>query len=156
MEVLVKTDKGLQRLGEGKIFSKKQLKLKEGIAAAIGSANGLQQAQQKAKQILDQNPNADSAKADLGKLDGQNDTSTGEGIKIQVPVDKTNGAQLSNLQQMSKNQANNDVEIEFTKNDTNKSSSSTNESRKNRKLVEMRYNSVPFTKKELRSFLKSI
>lgn len=155
MEVLVKTDKGLQRLGEGKIFSKKQLKLKEGIAAAIGSANGLQQAQQKAKQILDQNSNADSANADLGKLDGQNDTSTGEGTKIQLPINAS-ATQLNNVQQMSKNQANDDVEVEFTKNDTNNSSSSTNESRKNRKLVEMRYNSVPFTKKELRSFLKSI
>lgn len=155
MEVLVKTDKGLQRLGEGKIFSKKQLKLKEGIDAAIDSANGLQQAQQKAKKLINQNPSVDSASADLGKLDGQNDTSTGEGTKIQLPINAS-ATQLNNVQQMSKNQANDDVEVEFTKNDTNNSSSSTNESRKNRKLVEMRYNSVPFTKKELSSFLKSI
>lgn len=156
MEVLIKTNKGLQRLGEGKIFSKKQLKLREGIAAAIGSANGLQQAQQKAEKILDQNSNADSANADLGKLDGQNDTSTGEGIKIQVPVKKKDGTQLSNIQRMAQNQQNDNVEIEFTRDDSNNSSSSTNESRKNSKLVEMRYNSVPFTKKELSSFLKSI
>lgn len=155
MEVLVKTDKGLQRLGEGKIFSKKQLKLKEDIDAAIGSANGLQQAQQKAKKLINQNPSVDSASADLGKLDGQNDASTGEGTKIQLPINAS-ATQLNSVQQMSKNQANDDVEVEFTKNDTNNSSSSTNESRKNRKLVEMRYNSVPFTKKELSSFLKSI
>lgn len=155
MEVLVKTDKGLQRLGEGKIFSKKQLKLKEDIDAAIGSANGLQQAQQKAKKLINQNPSVDSASADLGKLDGQNDASTGEGTKIQLPINAS-ATQLNSVQQMSKNQANDDVEVEFTKNDTNNSSSSTNESRKNRKLVEMRYNSVPFTKQELRSFLKSI
>lgn len=155
MEVLVKTDNGLQRLGEGKIFSKKQLKLKEGIDAAIGSANGLQQAREEAEKLINQNPSVDSASADLGKLDGQNDTSTGEGTKIQLPINAS-ATQLNNVQQMSKNQANDDVEVEFTKNDTNNSSSSTNESRKNRKLVEMRYNSVPFTKKELSSFLKSI
>jgi hypothetical protein len=152
MEVLVKTDNGLQRLGEGKIFSKKQLKLKEGIDAAIGSANGLQQAQQKAKKLINQNPSVDSASADLGKLDGQKDTSTGEGTTIQLPINAS-ATQLNNVQRMS----NDNVEVKFTKNDTNNSSSSsTNESRKNRKLVEMRYNSVPFTKKELSSFLKSI
>lgn len=155
MEVLIKTNNGLQRLGEGKIFSKKQLKLREDIDAAIGSANGLQQAQQKAKKLINQNPSVDSASADLGKLDGQKDTSSGEGTKIQLPINAS-ATQLNNVQQMSKNQANDDVEVEFTKNDTNNSSSSTNESRKNRKLVEMRYNSVPFTKKELSSFLKSI
>lgn len=155
MEVLIKTNNGLQRLGEGKIFSKKQLKLREDIDAAIGSANGLQQAQQKAKKLINQNPSVDSASADLGKLDGQKDTSSGEGTKIQLPINAS-ATQLNNVQQMSKNQANDDVEVEFTKNDTSNSSSSTNESRKNRKLVEMRYNSVPFTKKELSSFLKSI
>lgn len=155
MEVLIKTNNGLQRLGEGKIFSKKQLKLREDIDAAIGSANGLQQAQQKAKKLINQNPSVDSASADLGKLDGQKDTSTGEGTKIQLPINAS-ATQLNNVQQMSKNQANDDVEVEFTKNDASNSSSSTNESRKNRKLVEMRYNSVPFTKKELSSFLKSI
>ena len=155
MEVLIKTNNGLQRLGEGKIFSKKQLKLREDIDAAIGSANGLQQAQEKAKKLINQNPSVDSASADLGKLDGQKDTSSGEGTKIQLPINAS-ATQLNNVQQMSKNQANDDVEVEFTKNDTSNSSSSTNESRKNRKLVEMRYNSVPFTKKELSSFLKSI
>lgn len=155
MEVLIKTNNGLQRLGEGKIFSKKQLKLREDIDAAIGSANGLQQAQQKAKKLINQNPSVDSASADLGKLDGQKDTSSGEGTKIQLPINAS-ATQLNNVQQMSKNQANDDVEVEFTKNDTSNSSSSANESRKNRKLVEMRYNSVPFTKKELSSFLKSI
>lgn len=151
MEVLIKTNNGLQRLGEGKIFSKKQLKLREDIDAAIGSANGLQQAQQKAKKLINQNPSVDSASADLGKLDGQKDTSSGEGTKIQLPINAS-ATQLNNVQQI----ANDDVEVEFTKNDTSNSSSSANESRKNRKLVEMRYNSVPFTKKELSSFLKSI
>lgn len=155
MEVLVKTDNGLQRLGEGKIFSKKQLKLREDIDASLGSANGLQQAQQKAKKLINSNPSVNSASADLGKLDGQKDTSSGEGTKIQLPVNAP-ASQLNQVQQMSKNQGNDDVEVEFTKNDSSSSSSSTNESRKNRKLMEMRYNSVPFTKKELSSFLKSL
>lgn len=152
MQVLVKNGDRLYSLGEGKIYSKKQVKLKEGLDASIGTANGLQQAQMKAKNAMAQ-PNVTSASGDLGKMDGQNDSNTGEGVKIQLPVNAST-QQLNNVQSMAKNSANDDMEVEFVKNDAS-TNNGTNESIQNKKLVEMRRNSVPFTKKELSDFLAS-
>lgn len=151
MQVLVKNGDKLYSLGEGKIYSKKQVKLKEGLDASIGTANGLQQAQMKAKQLI--NKGASSASGDLGKMDGQNDSNTGEGTKIQLPVNAST-QQLNNVQSMAKNSANDDMEVEFVKSDAS-TNNGTNESIRNQKLVEMRRNSVPFTKKELSDFLAS-
>lgn len=156
MEVLVKTDNGLQRLGEGKIFSKKQLKLREdnnGLSAALGSANGLQQAQAKARSIMQTHPGVTSAKGEMGQMDSKTDSNEGEGLTMQI--DKDAPAQTVNKAQQAL-KGSEDATVEFVDNSKNSSSSSTNESRKNRKLMEMRYNSVPFTKKELSSFLKSL
>lgn len=152
MQVLVKNGDRLYSLGEGKIYSKKQVKLKEGLDASIGTANGVQQAQMKAKNAMAQ-PNVTSASGDLGKMDGQNDSNTGEGVKIQLPVNAST-QQLNNVQSMAKNSANDDMEVEFVKNDAS-TNNGTNESIQNKKLVEMRRNSVSFTKKELSDFLAS-
>ena len=109
----------------------------------------------KAKQLMSKNPNVNAASADAGKLDGSSDSSSGEGMKLQVPVD-AKGSQLSSAQSMIRNQSNDDMEIEFTK-DTNSTDSQdkANESLKER-LANLRENSIPFTKKSLTSFLKSI
>ena len=62
-----------------------------------------------------------------------------------MPVNAT-GKQLAQAQKMTKDQSADDTKITFTKDST------TNESR----LIEMRKNSVPFSKKELTNFLRSI
>lgn len=143
------------RLVEGVPYRKSELRLSEDVDANLGSANGIQAAQMKAKQLMSKNPNVNSASADAGKLDGSADSSSGEGMKLQVPVD-AKGSQLSSAQSMIRNQSNDDMEIEFTK-DTNSTDSQdqANESLKER-LVNLRENSIPFTKKSLTSFLKSI
>lgn len=146
MKILVKKNNKLMSLGEGKIYSKSQLTLKEAIDANIGMANGIQQAQMKAKQLMNQNPGVESASADAGKLDGQADRSSGEGLKLEVPVDAT-GQQLSQAQRMVKDQSADDAQITFTK--PQSQSVMNNESR----IIEMRKNSIPFTKKELHKFL---
>ena len=152
MKILVKKHNKLMNLGEGKIYSKNQLKLNEvnGVDANIGSASGIQQAQMKAKQVMNQNANVDSASIDAGKADGQSDKSSGEGVKLEVPVNAT-GKQLDIAQRMTRDQSSDDAQITFTK-ETNPSSTSTNESR----IIEMRRNSIPFSKKELHNFLKSL
>lgn len=152
MQVLVKKGDKLLKLGEGRIYSKSDLKLNEanGLDANIGQANGIQQAQMKAKQLMNQNAGVTSASADAGKLDGQKDTQGGEGIELKVPVN-ANGQQLSQAQRMVKDQGADDAQITFTK-PQDSSSFGTNES----KIVEMRKNSIPFTKKELSSFLNSL
>ena len=154
METFVKKGNKLVRIGEGKLFKKCELSLiKEdgaGVDANIGTANGIQQAQMKAKQLMNKNPGVNSASADAGKLDGQNDANSGEGVKLEVPVNAT-GKQLAQAQRMTKDQGADDTQITFTKSDPS-NGDSTNESR----IIEMRKSSIPFSKKELTNFLKSI
>ena len=156
MQVLVKKDNKLVKLGEGKIYSKNQLRLNEfnnGVQANIGNANGIQQAQIRAKQLMNQNAGVTSASADAGKLDGQNDQQSGEGIELKVPVN-ANGQQLAQAQRMVKDQGADDAQITFTK--PQSSSSMNNNGLGESKIVEMRRNSIPFTKKELNSFLNTL
>lgn len=152
METFVKKNNKLVRIGEGKLLKKGEILLKEenGVDANIGTANGIQQAQMKAKQLMNRNPGVNSASADAGKIDGQNDADSGEGIKLEVPVNAT-GKQLAQAQRMTKDQNADDAQITFTK-DNGNNGTSTNESR----IVELRRNSVPFSKNELTKFLKSI
>ena len=152
MRVLVKKGDKLLSLGEGKIYSKSQLKLNEddGFQANIGQANGIQQAQLRAKQLMNRNAGVESASIDAGKADGQEDTQGGEGLELKVRVN-ANGKQLAQAQQMTRDQGLDDAQITFTKPST-ESSFGTNESR----IIEMRKNSIPFTKKELHNFLKDI
>ena len=150
MKILVKRNNNLINLGEGRIYSKSQLRLNE-LDANIGMTNGIQQAQMKAKQLMNQNAGVDSASVEAGKADGQNDTNSGEGLKLEVPVNAT-GNQLAQAQRMTRDQSADDTQITFTKPQTSSSSMDTNESR----IIEMRKNSIPFTKKELHKFLREI
>lgn len=156
MQVIVKKNNKLVKLGEGRIYSKSQLKLNElngldaNLTAGNVPVNGIQQAQMKAKQLMNQNAGVTSASADAGKLDGQNDTQGGEGVELRVPVNAT-GPQLAQAQRMVKDQGSDDAQITFTKPQT-----STNNGLGESKIVEMRRNSIPFSKKELSSFLNSL
>ena len=145
MRTYVKKDGKLNLIGEGRLFSKNELMLREDIDANLGSADSIQQAQLKAKKQMNQNAGVTSASIEAGKADGQADTQSGEGIKLEVPVNAT-GKQLAQAQKMTKDQGSDDAQITFTKEDPN----STNESR----IYEMRMNSVPFTKRELSELLK--
>ena len=151
METFVKKDNKLVRIGEGRLFKKGELSLikEDGIDANIDGANGIQQAQMKAKQLMNKNPGVTSASSDAGKLDAQKDTNSGEGLELKVPVNAT-GNQLAQAQRMTKDQSADDAKITFTK--ENPSDGMTSES----KIVEMRKNSVPFSKKELTNFLRKL
>ena len=150
MQVIIKKNNRLVKLGEGRMYSKSQLKLNE-LDANIGMANGIQQAQMKAKQLMNRNAGVTSASADAGKLDSQNDAQGGEGVELRVPVNAT-GPQLAQAQRMVKDQGSDDAQITFTKPQTLATDNGLGESR----IIEMRKNSIPFSKKELSSFLKSL
>lgn len=155
MKIFVKKDNKLKPLGEGKIYSKSQLRLNEdGFDANLGMSNGIQQAQMKAKQMMSKNPTINSASADAGKLDGQSDTTSGEGVNLQLPVNAT-GAQLATAQRMVKDQSADDAQITFTKPQT-QSSMNNNNGMSESKITEMRKSSIPFTKGELNNFLRSL
>ena len=147
MRTYVKKNGKLNLVGEGRLYSKAELLLREGgLDANIGSADSIQQAQLKAKKMMNQNAGVDSASVEAGKADGQADSQSGEGVKLQIPINAT-GKQLAQAQKMTKDQGSDDSEIQFVKNDSN----STNES----KIYEMRMNSVPFTKRELSKLLNN-
>lgn len=148
MEILVKTNRGLKSLGEGRVYSKKQLMLKEdGLDANLGMSSSIQAAQMKAKQMMSKNPTVTSASADAGKLDGQMDSQNGEGVRLELPVN-ANGKQLAQAQKMVSDTNADDAQITFTKNQD----SMTTESR----LSELRANSVPFSKNELDEMFNGI
>ena len=71
-------------------------------------------------------------------------------MELKVPVNAT-GKQLAQAQRMTRDQSADDAQITFTKPQSS-SSLETNESR----IIEMRKNSIPFTKKELHKFLREI
>lgn len=145
MEILVKTNRGLKSLGEGRVYSKKQLMLKEdGLDANLGMSSSIQAAQMKAKQMMSKNPTVTSASADAGKLDGQMDSQNGEGVRLELPVN-ANGKQLAQAQKMVSDTNADDAQITFTKNQD----SMTTESR----LSELRANSVPFSKNEINEIM---
>lgn len=150
MEIYVKKNGKLTTLGEGKIYSKSQLRLNEGgIDANIPMSDNLRQAQMKAQQAINRDPSVTSASADAGKLDGQKDAQNGEGLQVKLPIN-ANAQQLNKVQQMTKDQNSDDVQITFDKEQP--TSKGLGESR----IIEMRKNAIPFSKKELTSFLKNI
>lgn len=157
MKILRFRNNQLKNLGEGRLVPKTALTLKEDVDANIGTASGIQQAQMKARQLMNQSPSVNSASADAGHLDNQTDSNSGEGMKLELPVN-ANGKQLAQAQHMVQDQSNDDMQVTFTKPQINGQiqGEGTNESVKAKKLVEMRNNSIPFTKKELNVFLSTL
>ena len=155
MKILVKKDNGLVNIGEGKIYSKSQLRLNEnGFVATAPDVKNVRQFVTQGSKMLNQNPNVKLIQNQLGQMDQQKDSSTGEGLKVSLPANAT-GAQISRVQNMASRPENDDMSIDLTpatSNTSSDSSSITNES----KIIEMRKNSIPFTKKELHKFLREI
>lgn len=139
----------LKYLGEGTIYKKSQIRLSE-MDANLGVSDSIEQAQMKAKKIMNQNSSVQSASADAGKMDGQNDASTGEGVRLEVPVNATS-QQLATARRMTKDQNSDDAEITFTK-PNHSNSTSIGESR----IAEMRKSAIPFTKSEMTKFLMEL
>lgn len=149
MKIFVMKEGQFQKINEGRLVEKGKCKLRESsIDANIESANGVQDAMRKARDVMARNSNVTSASADAGKIDGENDKDSGEGMKLELPVN-ANGKQLSQAQHMVQNQSNDDMQISFTKPQTNGAMQNEN------RIAEMRKNCVEFTKKELNEiFLK--
>ena len=149
METFVKKNNKLVRIGEGKLLKKGEILLKEEVTANGGEANGIQQAQMKARQIMNKNSGVvDSVVTKAGDTDNQKDK--GEDITVSADVNSSPG-QLTNIAKQLPDNAN----LKFydrNKNNGNDGTTSTNESR----IVELRRNSVPFSKNELTRFLKNI
>ena len=134
---------------------KSDLALREqnGIDANLTSAPNVAQAVIKAKETMNRNPNVSSVSADAGKLDGSSDMQSGEGMKLQIPVNASS-QELSTAQTIVKSQNNDDMQIQFTKPVTNgqvQDDNSVSES-----VNQLRRTMPEFTKKDFDQLLKSI
>ena len=147
MKVYVKKDKVLKLLGEGKVYSKKDLVLKEEEAVGnVAYAPNLSTAAMTANQQAAKTP-ANKVQVisggDLGNKNGQT-----RDVKVGFNTHDVNARH--EVEQMV-NKSNNPDKIDVVM-DTNPLTQSLDGST----LDEMRANSVPFTKKELTAFLKSL
>ena len=159
MKILVKTNKGLRNLGEGRIYSKNQLKLNEyttGKVALTLNPNGqdvrASSVQTAAQNMLNKVPQATAITLDAKDVDGvsvpnypQNDPR--EDTVQQISLKNANGTAIQNA-------AKNGGTISITKNDQQDAALESTSSKKI--MDEMRRNSIPFTKKELNRFLSEL
>lgn len=165
MKVLVKTNKGLKILGEGKIYSKSQLRLNEvdnnGDSNTITLTNSGEGSESKAPPT----EIANDAKKELSTVNAS-------GKKTQFQVTPTSVAGVTPNASMTQNSTQAPPAVDVSKNDPRlpnllqknaQNGYSTNiigletSSIKSRKVMdEMRRNSIPFTKKELHKFLREL
>jgi hypothetical protein len=160
MKILVKTNKGLRPLGEGRIYSKSQLKLNEvytdGKVSLTLNPNGqdvrASSVQTNAQNMLHTVPQATAVTLQADDVDGvtapnYSSTDPRNDTVQQVPVNKANSTAIQNA-------AKNGGTIQITKNDPQQTAMESKDNKKD--IVEMRNNSIPFTKKELNDFLSSL
>ena len=156
MEILVKKNNELFSLGEGKIFSKRQLRLNEaytnGKVALTLNPNGqdvqANSVQTSAQNMLNKVPQANKVTVQADDIDGVTaptySSSDPRNDKVtQIQAKNASGAAVTDA-------AKGGGTIEITKDDAQ--NGGLGESR----IIEMRRNSIPFTKKELHNFLREI
>ena len=155
MKIFVKKDNSLKPLGEGRIYSKSQLKLNEftnGKVSLTLNPNGqdvrASSIQTSAQNMLNQVPQATAVTVQSDDIDGVSTPtfSAGDPRNDTVQNIAAKNANGATIQQAAKNGGT----INITKDDSQQNG--LGESR----IIEMRKNSIPFTKKELNNFLSSL
>lgn len=155
MKIFVKKDNGLKQLGEGRIYSKSQLKLNEftnGKVSLTLNPNGqdvrASSVQTSAQNMLHQVPQATAVTVQADDIDGV----TAPTFSPSDPRNDTvqNIAAKNATSAAVQNAAKNGGTIQITKDDPQ--NNGLGESR----IIEMRRNSIPFSKKELSNFLNSL
>ena len=132
---------------------KGDVRLKEAVDANLGSAPGIPQAIQKAKQIMTRNANVNSVSADAGKLDGSSDMSSGEGMRLQIPINAS-GPEVSAAQDFVKRPENDDATVEITEPVTN--GQPADENPIGESVMNLRRTMPEFSKKDFDRLLKSL
>lgn len=155
MKIFVKKDNNLKPIGEGRIYSKSQLRLNEftnGKVSLTLNPNGqdvrASSIQTSAQNMLNQVPQATAVTVQSDDIDGVSTPtfSAGDPRNDTVQNIAAKNANGATIQQAAKNGGT----INITKDDSQQNG--LGESR----IIEMRKNSIPFTKKELKNFLNSL
>ena len=156
MEIFVKKGNGLKNLGEGRIYSKGELRLNEAftngkVSLTLNPNRQDVQAssvQTSAQNMLNQVPQATAVTVQSDDIDG-----------VTVPTFSNNDPRNDTVQNIAaknatsatvQNAAKNGGTIQITKDDQGQNGLGES------KIVEMRKNSIPFTKRELSSFLSTL
>ena len=155
MKVYVKKDKVLRLLGEGKVYSKKELVLKENGVTAVANPDGQDfgsesDAVNKINQEL-RKPGVDAVvtpKSDLPVAKNIQQQQQTADFQTTIPANNLNPSTLSKAAKDGQG------EVKVQKPTTTGAIMSSVTPRK--VMDEMRANSIPFTKSELTKFLKSL
>lgn len=156
MEIFVKKGNSLKNLGEGRIYSKGELRLNEaftnGKVSLTLNPNGqdvqASSVQTSAQNMLNQVPQATAVTVQSDDIDG-----------VTAPTFSNNDPRNDTVQNIAaknatsatvQNAAKNGGTIQITKDDQGQNGLGES------KIVEMRKNSIPFTKRELSSFLSTL
>lgn len=156
MKVYTKKNNGLRLLGEGMVFSKGQLMLKEqDVTLSQTEPTTPDKFVRNSVTALNQVGNAKKTVIPTNLADGNK---TDDGNILRVNKSQALGQTSQIRQFVNQNKDTGTVEIVDDTKDTNGSNPlTTSEGKKNRSIMdEMRANSIPFTKTELTKFLKSI
>jgi hypothetical protein len=159
MKILVKKDNGLVNIGEGKIYSKSQLKLNEiegdnGTTVTSTDTTTPNQGLADGVKQLNKAPQANAFEKTVGGMDGNvKDDGTTLTMSKQVAQSAKGKQDANNFIKMSQNTTNGDQnKIRIV----NTPSVQLSHKAPRKVLDELRKNSIPFTKKELHKFLREI
>lgn len=149
MKLYKMNDNGtFSKIAEGRVYKKGEIRLREdanGVTATLkGGATNVAQGMQKAKQVMAANSNVDDVSIDAGNLDGHTDSTSGEGMKINIPTNAS-ASELNIATQAARNPQTKDAKINFVKPNSNMQGQ-TNESK----------GGLVFTKEEMDKFLRTI
>lgn len=156
MKVYTKKNNGLRLLGEGMVFSKGQLMLKEQeVTLSQTEPTTPDKFVRNSVTALNQVGNAKKTVIPTNLADGNK---TDDGNILRVNKSQALGKTSQIRQFVNQNKDTGAVEIvDDTKGTNDSNPLTTSEGKKNRSVMdEMRANSIPFTKTELTKFLKSI
>jgi hypothetical protein len=178
MRVFVKTRRGLEQLGEGMLFTKKQISLNEEsiYGGRLCSKRQLRLREEftNGKVSLTLNPNGQDVRASSVQTSAQNMLhQVPQATAVTVQADDIDGVTAptfspsdprnDTVQQLTtknatssavQNAAKNGGTIQITKDDPQQTAMEAK--RTSKKIIEMRRNSIPFSKKELSNFLSSL
>lgn len=178
MKILVKKDNGLKTLGEGVIYDKNQISLNEEsvYGGRMRSKEELRLREEftNGKVSLTLNPNGQDVRASSVQTSAQNmlhQVPQATAVTLQAddvdgvsaPTFAPNDPRNDTVQQLTtknatssavQNAAKNGGTIQITKDDPQQTAMEVK--RTSKRIVEMRKNSIPFSKKELSNFLSSL
>ena len=177
MKIFSKKNNGLRSLGEGRVFSKKEISLNEDVTGRFFSKRQLKlsEAWTNGKVALTLNPNGQDITPSNVQTSAQNMLNkVPQATAVTLQADDVDGVTAPTfspedprnhtVQNISakkatssavQNAAKNGGTINITKDDPQQNTMG--ESKKaSKKLVEMRRNSIPFSKTELSKFLRSL